>query len=242
MLTSSRLRTCVNFEKPRRRSIRMSLEINNQAQEPSEPTTQTEPIIQIEQIQLGTPTNQPDQPRRKRRRRRSFSQKAADASRRNGAKSNGPTTSEGKTRRNRASLIHGAFSSSDLILPEDQDRYNAIFNDYIQLYRPSCDLELEIIEQMVSASWRRRRHSAIGQQYWNQAITELALDPANKGLSRLAIATKAHSKLHSEKVNLTALEVSEYRESRRFLTALRNLRDHEKHTAKSKITIDPGID
>lgn len=217
----------------------MSLEIINQAQESSELTTQSEPL---KQSQPATPINQPNQPKRKRRRRHSHSQKAAEASRRNGAKSSGPTTPEGKTKRNRANLIHGAFSSSDLILPEDQDRYNAIFNDYLQLYRPTTDLELELIEQMVSASWRRRRHSAIGQQYWNEAVTELALDPSNKGLSRLAIAKKAHAKLITDKVNTSALEYSENRESRRFHTALRNLREHEKHTAKSKISIDPGID
>jgi hypothetical protein len=215
----------------------MSQQFNTQSQEPS---VLSQPIEQAQPTNPATPPTTIDQPKRKRRRRRSSSPKAAAASRRNGAKSNGPTTPEGRTRRNRANLIHGAYSHSDLILPEDQDRYDTIFNDFLQRLRPSDHYELEFVEQMMSASWRRRRHSAVLHQLYNEAVTVAASLPANQGLSSVALAAKAYKILRADPAAINALEAAEYREGRKFHTAVRSFRDHEKHREKSNLSIDPG--
>ncbi len=108
-------------------------------------------------------------------RRRMTTEKQRESARINGRKSRGPITVEGKQRNRLNGFKHGAYSQSSLILPEDQKRFNAIFEDYIENYKPST--ELELIEQMVSSSCRR--HAAMLHHIWNSAIIELALLPGS---------------------------------------------------------------
>lgn len=209
----------------------MSQDPNSQAQSP------LESAVQIEPTESANPTTP-----RKRRRRRSFSQKAAQASRENGARSRGPITEAGKQRSQRSNLIHGARAKTDLILPEDRQAYDAIVNDFLQRFQPASNFELEFVEQMVSACWRRRRHSSVLQQLWNEAVTEVARDYAPGSLSRQALATKAHAKLLADNAPILTLEVAELRESRKFHNAVRHLRDQQKWERILKLDDDPGID
>ncbi len=204
-----------------------SLDANTQVPLEANPSSQPQP-------------NQTPPTTRKRRRRRSHSPRAAEASRKNGARSNGPATPEGRARSNRANLIHGAYSHQDLILPEDRERYEAIYNDFVEKLHPTNHLELELLEQMVSASWRRRRISAILQQYWNEAVVAAAIEPANEQLPAVALTTKAHARMVATRIPLLALEVSEAREQRKFQSALRQYRAEETHRQKFQLKIDPG--
>ena len=207
----------------------MSTLLNPEAQLPLEPNPSIEPQ-----------NTEPTPPKRKRRRRRSYSQRAAESSRKNGAKSKGPATPEGRQRSNRANLIHGAYSHTDLILPEDRERYEAIYNDFVEKLRPTNHLELELLEQMVSATWRRRRIAAVLQQYWNEAIAAAAVEPANEHLTGVGLTTRAHARLITTRVPILALEISEYRETRKFQSALRHYQAYQKHCQNFQLKIDPG--
>jgi len=161
-------------------------------------------------------------------RRRITTQKQRESARTNGRKSRGPITIEGKLRNRLNGFKHGAYSESSLILPEDQKRFNAIFEDYIENYKPTTELELEMIEQMVSSSWCRRRNAAMLHQYWNAAIGDIALLPGSDTLSPTALAAKAFEKLLAERAPIHALELAEKREARKFHCAERTYREDSK--------------
>ncbi len=174
--------------------------------------------------------------------RRMTTEKQRESARINGRKSRGPITVEGKLRNRLNGFKHGAYSESSLILPEDQKRFNAIFQDYIENYKPSTELELELIEQMVSSSWRRRRHAAMLHQYWNKAISDVAVLPGNDALSPTALAAKAFEKLLADRAPIHILDLAEQREGRRFGNASRNFRQEQKWREQSQNNLKPDFD
>jgi hypothetical protein len=178
-------------------------------------------------------------PATKKRRPRLTTQKQREAARINGRKSRGPITVEGKERNRLNSFKHGAYSQATLILPEDQKRFDAIFNDYIDRFQPTSEMELEMIEQMVSSSWRRRRHAAMLHEYWNAAIRDIALLPGSDALSPTAVATKAFEKLLADRAPIHTLEMAELREARKFHSAARTYREDSKWREKSQNRIQP---
>ena len=108
----------------------------------------------------------------------------AEASRTNGAKSNGPATAEGKAKSAQNSCKH-ALTGGAVVLPhESQARYDALLASYIKRFGPSDETELDLIEEMVACRWRLRRiegmESALIQQAINQQLESLgeAADPA----------------------------------------------------------------
>ncbi len=173
------------------------------------------------------------------RRSRLTTQKQREAARINGRKSCGPITVEGKERNRLNSFKHGAYSQATLIIPEDQKRFDTIFNDYIDRFQPTSEMELEMIEQMVSSSWRRRRHAAMLHHYWNQAIATIALLPGNDALSPTALAAKALEKLLADRAPIHILEMAELREARKFHSAARTYREDSKWRENSQNGIQP---
>ncbi len=181
-------------------------------------------------------------PKSRQGQRRITTEKQRESARANGRKSRGPVTTDGKHRNRLNGFKHGAYSQSSLILPEDQKRFNAIFEDYIEHYKPATELELELIEQMVSASWRRRRHAAMLHHIWNTAISDLTLLPGNDSLNPTAIAARAFEKLLAERAPLHALELAEQREGRKFGNASRNFREEQKWREKLQNNLKPDFD
>ena len=173
------------------------------------------------------------------RRPRLTTQKQRDAARSNGSKSRGPITTEGKHRNRLNSFKHGAYSQATLILPEDQKRFDTIFEDYIDRFQPNSEMELEMIDQMVSSSWRRRRHAAMLHHYWNAAISDIAFLPGSDTLTPTALATKAFEKLLADRAPIHLLELAELREARKFHSAARTYREDSKWREKSQNRIQP---
>src|SRR5687767_134378 len=65
-------------------------------------------------------------------------QKQIDSARRNGAKSNGPITSEGKARSSQNALKHGLAANPEILLDtENNDSYDRLLESYIEAYSPA---------------------------------------------------------------------------------------------------------
>ena len=84
----------------------------------------------------------------------------------NGAKSHGPTTSEGLTRSSRNALRHGLTAPSlpavSPVLPtESAADYQTLLNSYLSEFTPQGLLETELVETLAAARWRLRRVSTI---------------------------------------------------------------------------------
>jgi hypothetical protein len=104
----------------------------------------------------------------------------AEASRINGAKSNGPSTPEGRAASSRNSRKHG-LTGGEVVLPhESQEQYEALLTSFVKRFRPSDEVELDLIIEMVDSRWRLRRiesmESALIQRAINQQMEALGDD------------------------------------------------------------------
>ncbi|MCC6391729.1 MAG: hypothetical protein IT167_14110 [Bryobacterales bacterium] len=95
-----------------------------------------------------------------------ISQAHSDAARINGAKSQGPTTPEGKARSSQNGRIHG-FTASRIVFqtPEEQEDYDTLLAEYTTNLKPKGPIELDTFHQLIHAAWRLR----------NLAIADAAL-------------------------------------------------------------------
>lgn len=85
------------------------------------------------------------------------SDKQKDTSRRNGAKSRGPLTAAGKQRSSANSYKHGISSQALLIPGESQADLDAHFGAYRDRFNPADAVELDLVDNLASITWRRRR-------------------------------------------------------------------------------------
>ncbi len=81
-----------------------------------------------------------------------------DASRRNGAKSAGPATPEGKARSSLNGTRHGLCAAEFFLLPdEDATAYEALLVDHLALVRPRDGFERAAATRVAQARWREAR-------------------------------------------------------------------------------------
>ncbi len=84
-------------------------------------------------------------------------QKQIEASRANGALSNGPVTEEGKAISSRNNTRHGLLAKTLAIIGESTENFTDIFDKLVAEHRPVTDTELEVVHTMGMAIWRRAR-------------------------------------------------------------------------------------
>ncbi len=83
--------------------------------------------------------------------------KQREAARRNGAKSRGPVTPEGKAR-SRMNALHHGLASSIIVLPgESLQHFRDMMDDFVNRYQPVDVCEYALIEEMVVSQWLIRR-------------------------------------------------------------------------------------
>ena len=86
----------------------------------------------------------------------------AEASRRNGAKSRGPKTPEGKARASQNALRHGLRAARHVVLPdEDAAAFAALEAALLEELAPVGALQAVLARQIVSAAWRLARADRI---------------------------------------------------------------------------------
>ena len=107
------------------------------------------------------------------------SSRRAEAARRNGAKSRGPKTEEGKLRSSQNSLQHGMHART-LILPgESQEEYDQLRDEYLEQFAPAGPAEKHEVETLYNAEFRIRRMEIAHVKYridrGNQKDKDLAI-------------------------------------------------------------------
>ena len=107
-----------------------------------------------------------------------------EASRINGAKSNGPATADGKAKSSQNACKH-ALTGGTVVLPhESQAKYDALLASFMKRFGPADETERDLVEEMVASRWRLRRiegmEAALIQQAINQQMDLLGdqADPA----------------------------------------------------------------
>jgi hypothetical protein len=82
----------------------------------------------------------------------------AEAARRNGARSRGPATPDGKARASRNALKHGLAAARHLLLDgEDHATYEQLLTDLIQDLAPATALEAQLVRRLAATLWKQER-------------------------------------------------------------------------------------
>src|ERR687891_1783428 len=95
----------------------------------------------------------------------------AEASRRNGAKSRGPKTAEGKARSAQNALKHGLRAQKHMVLHgESTTAFEALEAALLEELAPEGALQTVLARRVVAAAWRLERAERIesGLFAWNQ--------------------------------------------------------------------------
>ena len=85
------------------------------------------------------------------------SRRRQEASRRNGALSQGPVTSEGKARSSRNALKHGCLATLLTFTPEDAQIFAGIHTEYVARFEPRDQVEYDLVEEIVRDKWQMRQ-------------------------------------------------------------------------------------
>jgi hypothetical protein len=102
----------------------------------------------------------------------------AEASRRNGARSRGPKTAEGKARAAQNSLKHGFRARKYLVLPaEDGAAFQALEAALMEELAPEGALQTALARRVIAATWRLERAERIEAELFER----YAYDNANLG-------------------------------------------------------------
>lgn len=80
-----------------------------------------------------------------------------EASRRNGAKSHGPITPEGKHRSSRNASTHGLLARTVLLEGESNSRFQSLLAGLLAEYQPRTPTEFGLVESMAINRWRQLR-------------------------------------------------------------------------------------
>ena len=84
-----------------------------------------------------------------------------DASRTNGALSNGPVTDEGKARSSQNATKHSIFSKKIIVEGESQEEFEQLAESINARWSPATEEEQEAVRELILLRWRIRRASTV---------------------------------------------------------------------------------
>lgn len=85
----------------------------------------------------------------------------SETARRNGAKSQGPKTPEGKARSSQNAITHGLTADYNVLPTESLDDFEILLQSHIDRFHPADAVEMELVQTMAIARWRLRRIGTI---------------------------------------------------------------------------------
>jgi hypothetical protein len=106
--------------------------------------------------------------------------KQIEASRRNGAQSRGPVTSEGKASSASNATRHGLSSKVVVLSNESQDEFTRVLESYTAHWNPVGQPEIDLVHDIVAARWRLNRILAL-----ETATLDIEMDRQRDELERL---------------------------------------------------------
>ncbi|HYZ83357.1 MAG TPA: hypothetical protein VE621_03105, partial [Bryobacteraceae bacterium] len=80
-----------------------------------------------------------------------------EASRANGAKSQGPVTAQGKATSSQNATKLGLYSTRVVLASENQADYDELLASYLDDFQPATNVERDLVVQLANARWRINR-------------------------------------------------------------------------------------
>ena len=165
----------------------------------------------------------------------------SEAARINGAKSRGPITPEGKAASSMNALRHGMCAKSLVLTNEDEEKFQAMRDGYMQHFQPEGEVELDLLEEVISSRWRQRRIWGI-----ETALLDLQMDQQMKEIedqfSRIDEATRtaiAYKSLADTSKSLTQTTRHEALFSRQYRLAMKTLIQIQKERKETNLQNEP---
>ncbi|MEJ7605691.1 MAG: hypothetical protein WKF37_05365 [Bryobacteraceae bacterium] len=162
--------------------------------------------------------------------------KQIEASRRNGAKSKGPVTEEGKAVSSRNATTHALTTEHLVILRnEDSSEFDGFHVQCVEHFQPLCPMESDLVFEIAAARWRLRRILGIETSVMDRKMTDLEEDFEElfeKGSEQLRQA-HAFQSLANNQV-LTALARYETRVRQSYEKAVNDLRRMQAERRKAE--------
>ena len=158
------------------------------------------------------------------------------ASRANGAKSKGPKTPEGKRIAAMNAERHGILSTWAVMDGEDQACFIQLAHNLSELFQPADEHEENLVEIMVTSTWRRARALAMetcGFSFFHRYQTRLAEqhnNPSNNpyDLAFAGLSASLASNKDSDARALELLHRYEIRHTRAYNRAVKDLFEYRK--------------
>jgi hypothetical protein len=152
----------------------------------------------------------------------------AEASRINGAKSNGPKTEDGRRAASLNAVKHGLTAETVVLPNESEEEYQAELYGYLQHFAPANKPEADLVLQLASAQWRLARYTAVETSLFDIQMEKSRkyIDKEWKNIDesrRVALAFQALSGAHSPLALLNRYQARLHHEYQRILKALLQL-------------------
>jgi hypothetical protein len=95
-----------------------------------------------------------------------------EASRANGRRSQGPVTPEGKARSSQNAFRHGLLATCVVLADEEAPYFQLYLDQHIARFLPADDVEMNVVEEMVSAAWRERRSTGLQTMFFDIGLPD----------------------------------------------------------------------
>lgn len=157
----------------------------------------------------------------------------------NGRMGRGPVTEQGKIRSSQNAFQHGAYSNRIILPGESTDEFFKLLHSYEDQFRPTDQLERDLIQDLTDARWRIERMKRQETLEWSQATMDAAQDPALADAPYEVLHEYAHRQRAQMKGNpLENIRRAEARYRRDFDRALKTLNQHR----REKLRNEPNIE
>jgi hypothetical protein len=169
-------------------------------------------------------------------------QKQIEAARRNGAKSRGPVTPEGKARSAQNRRIHGLSGNVVVLQNESDDAFTALRDSYAQIYAPANAAEANLVMHIASAQWRLQRCIVMETAAMDHEMDRQRADIAERyvTMDEPTRTMLAFTSLVEEGPGLTALDRYETRLQRTIQRASAELRELQKLRREAEAAEQPA--
>ena len=113
-----------------------------------------------------------------------------EANRRNAALSTGPRTEEGKAAAALNSLRHGLLARELLVKGESEEDFAAFARGVQARLAPVGELEVFVVNRVISAAWRLRRAVVVESGLFNSDNGSIAADLAPDALGKIRLLSR----------------------------------------------------
>ena len=147
-------------------------------------------------------------------RKKIMSDAAIAANRANAKKCTGPKTRDGKFKSCLNAMKHGIYSNKFLLLTEDKEVFANVSASFVEEFKPTTPSELELLEQLITIAWRRRRVTELIQQRINSTIETVVQECAAQPEPRptpAKISAMAFERIEQQTPSFARMEAYELR-------------------------------